>query len=219
MRKVMILLIALVLLVVVVGPTQAASDGDTITIAGVWGDESQEADALRAELAAWQQGKVAVEYFSYGDIGDLYDLVLGADPSDVIIAPWPGAIVDLAAQGALVDLTKWVNANNLEKAFGPYLIDSASFDGAAYGFPVNAFLKSLVWYQPDRFAANGYVIPQTFAELVALSDQMVADGETPWCGYMNSNGATGWMGTDWIEDLLLSSEGSVVIELTEDLRQ
>jgi alpha-glucoside transport system substrate-binding protein len=212
MRKVMILLIALVLLVVVVGPTQAASDGDTITVAGVWGDESQEADALLAELDAWSKGKVAVEYFNYGDIGNLYDLVLGADPPDVIIAPWPGAIVDLAADGALVDLTRWVNANKLEKAFGSYLITSASFNGAAYGFPVNAFLKSQVWYQPERFAAAGYVIPQTFAELVALSDQMVDDGETPWCGYMNHNGATGWMGTDWIEDLLLSSEGSAVYD-------
>ena len=32
-------------------------------------------------------------------------------------------------------------------------------DGVQFGVPVKADLKSLVWYQPARFAANGYEVP------------------------------------------------------------
>ena len=39
--------------------------------------------------------------------------------------------------------------------------------------------------------------------LIALADQIVADGMTPFCFGMYSNGATGWLATDWMEDICL----------------
>ena len=54
-----------------------------------------------------------------------------------------------------------------------------------------------------KFAAGGYQVPKTFKQLVALSNAMVADGKTPWCNYIGSDSVTGWMGTDWVEDLVL----------------
>ena len=48
-----------------------------------------------------------------------------------------------------------------------------------------------------------YEIPSTMEELIALSDQMVADGNTPWCIGVESGNATGWTATDWMEDLML----------------
>jgi alpha-glucoside transport system substrate-binding protein len=39
--------------------------------------------------------------------------------------------------------------------------------------------------------------------MIALSDQIVADGGVPWFGPMESGTATGWVGTDWIEDIML----------------
>jgi alpha-glucoside transport system substrate-binding protein len=43
-------------------------------------------------------------------------------------------------------------------------------------------------------------------ELKALTDQMVADGETPWCIGLGSGGATGWPATDWVEDMMLRTQ-------------
>ena len=60
-----------------------------------------------------------------------------------------------------------------------------------YGFPFKKDLKSLVWYLPEQFEDNGYEIPQSMEELIALSDQMVADGNTPWCIGVESGNATG----------------------------
>jgi alpha-glucoside transport system substrate-binding protein len=37
----------------------------------------------------------------------------------------------------------------------------------------------------------------------ALMDQIVADGDTPWCIGIESQQATGWPATDWLEEIML----------------
>ena len=59
---------------------------------------------------------------------------------------------------------------------------------------------------PENFEDAGYEVPETMEELKALTDQIVADGETPWCIGLGSGGATGWPATDWVEDLLLRTQ-------------
>jgi alpha-glucoside transport system substrate-binding protein len=63
-----------------------------------------------------------------------------------------------------------------------------------------------VWYVPDNFEDAGYEIPGTMEELLALTDQIVADGGTPWCIGLGSGGATGWPATDWVEDIMLRTQ-------------
>jgi alpha-glucoside transport system substrate-binding protein len=132
----------------------------------------------------------------------------GAD----LVVSIPDTFADLASDPGLVDLSEFVNPRKLRRDYGDYLIDQASVGGVPVGGPIQATLKSLVWYKPAEFAAAGYETPETFNELVALSDRMVADGETPWCNYIESGFGTGWMGTDWVEDLLLGAEGPEVYD-------
>jgi alpha-glucoside transport system substrate-binding protein len=63
--------------------------------------------------------------------------------------------------------------------------------------------KSLVWYPKAAFDAAGYTVPTTWDELTALSDQIVADGDAPWCIGIESGAATGWPATDWMEEFML----------------
>jgi alpha-glucoside transport system substrate-binding protein len=63
--------------------------------------------------------------------------------------------------------------------------------------------KSLVWYPKAAFEASGYEIPTSWEELQALQDQIVADGDTPWCVGIESGAATGWPATDWTEEFML----------------
>ena len=51
-------------------------------------------------------------------------------------------------------------------------------------------------------------VPQTWDELLALADQIVADGGIPWCIGIESGGATGWPATDWVEDVMLRTAGA-----------
>jgi alpha-glucoside transport system substrate-binding protein len=67
-------------------------------------------------------------------------------------------------------------------------------------------VKSLVWYVPENFEDAGYEVPETMEDLKALTEQIVADGETPWCIGLGSGGATGWPATDWVEDMMLRTQ-------------
>ena len=113
-------------------------------------------------------------YESYdGDFNALVDRVTGVDPPDVVIAPW-WILRDMSPD--LEDLTDFVNGSVLDRDFGTYLIDAATVEDGVFGAPIRVdLLKSLVWYKPDVFATSGDAIPETFAELVALSDRIVAD--------------------------------------------
>ena len=75
-----------------------------------------------------------------------------------------------------------------------------------YGLFYNVNVKSLVWYSPDAFEDAGYEVPETMEGLIALSDQIVADGGTPWCIGLGSGAATGWPATDWVEDIMLRTQ-------------
>jgi alpha-glucoside transport system substrate-binding protein len=50
-------------------------------------------------------------------------------------------------------------------------------------------------------------MPKTFDDLIALSNKIAQSGTTPWCIGLESGAASGWPGTDWIEDILLRQSG------------
>jgi alpha-glucoside transport system substrate-binding protein len=85
--------------------------------------------------------------------------------------------------------------------------DLATFDGAWLALPVKADVKSIIWYSPANFEAFGYEIPTTWEELDALVEQMVADDNVPWAMGLESEAATGWTGSDFIQDILLVQQG------------
>lgn len=136
----------------------------------------------------------------------------GGSPPNVAIFPQPGLAADMARRGFLTplgaDTSAWLVENY---SAGQSWADLATFAGpdgtkALYVFPYKADLKSLVWYVPENFEDAGYEVPQTMEELKALTEQIAADGETPWCIGLGSGAATGWPATDWVEDLVLRNQ-------------
>jgi alpha-glucoside transport system substrate-binding protein len=124
------------------------------------------------------------------------------------LLPQPGAVVDQAASGNAISLEDLgFDIAELEATFGEYFLSLGEFEGEHYGLPTNINLKSMIWYPKDDFDAAGYAVPTTFDELIALSDQILADGSTPWCVGFESGGATGWPATDWMEDIMLRTAG------------
>ena len=70
----------------------------------------------------------------------------------------------------------------------------------------------MVWYPKDDFDAANYEVPETWDDLIALSDQIVDDGGTPWCIGLESGGDSGWPATDWMEDIMLRTAGGDVYD-------
>ncbi len=102
---------------------------------------------------------------------------------------------------AMTDLG--VNADN----YADYWKSIGTVNSKWLGLPVKADPKTLIWYNPANFTADGYSVPTTWDELDALVEKMVADGKVPWSMGMESGDATGWTGTDFIQDILLVTQG------------
>ncbi|MFP5335436.1 MAG: ABC transporter substrate-binding protein [Actinomycetes bacterium] len=138
--------------------------------------------------------------------------IQSGNPPDIAYIPQPGLLQTLVRDtGAVVPAPDTVEAN-VDEFWDESWKGYGTVDGEFYAAPLGANVKSFVWYSPQMFADAGYEIPQTWDELIELSDQIVADGGIPWCAGIGSGDATGWPATDWLEDVLLRTAGPEVYD-------
>ena len=185
--------------------------GSVVTILGP--ETGSEAEGFLAGFEPLRERTgIVVRYSGTRDATTELNLAVEAgDPPDIVIIPQPGRIKQFGESGDAVALPQSM-LDNIGGSYDPFWFDLASTGGNVYGVPNKGDVKSLVWYSPQAFADNGYAIPQTWAELEALMEQMKADGNTPWCVGIESGAATGWAFTDWMEDMMLRVHGPDVYD-------
>jgi alpha-glucoside transport system substrate-binding protein len=133
--------------------------------------------------------------------------VRSGNPPDIAYLPQPGLLNTLVTDTGKVLPAPDTVAANVDEFWGEDWKGYGTVDGTFYAAPLGANVKSFVWYSPTLFNENGYEVPQTWDEMLALSDQMNSDGIKPWCAGIGSGEATGWPATDWLEDVLLREVG------------
>ncbi|TKJ48026.1 ABC transporter substrate-binding protein [Candidatus Aerophobetes bacterium Ae_b3a] len=181
----------------------AAFAGKTVTVLGTWGGAERDAFMKMVEPFEAATG-IKVEFTGTRDLPTILTTrVAAGNPPDISGIPNPGQMQEFAEVGALVDLSEFMDIGKLQDEYSQTWIDLGSYGGKLYSIFISADLKSLVWYSPKAFSSAGYQIPQTWDELMTLSDKMVAQGKTPWSIGLESGAASGWPGTDWIEDIML----------------
>ncbi|WP_425070908.1 ABC transporter substrate-binding protein [Sagittula sp. S175] len=189
-----------------------AAQAEDLTVFGPWlGADQEMVETVLAKFAETSGHNVSYVGSDSFEQQIVVDAEAGSAPN-VSVFPQPGLAADMARRGFLTPLAEgtadWVKENY---AAGQSWVDLGTYTGAdgadhLYGFFYKVDLKSLVWYVPENFEDAGYEIPQTMEELKALTDQIVADGGTPWCIGLGSGGATGWPATDWVEDMMLRTQ-------------
>jgi len=143
--------------------------------------------------------------------------VAGGTPPDVAIPAEVGLFQEFARAGELMPLSQCAGREETVLANYPQgFIDLGTVDGTLYGFFMKADTKGTVWYNPGFFTENGYTpltVDASFDDLMALSDEILADGVVPpWSIGVESGGASGWAGTDWIQQIILNEAGADVYD-------
>ncbi len=128
--------------------------------------------------------------------------VAGGTAPDLAVFPQPGLLAAMVETGEVVAAPEAV-ASSVAENWTPDWKNYGTVDGTFYAAPLGANVKSFVWYSPKTFADNGWDIPTTWDELLSLSDTIAATDVQPWCAGFESGDATGWVATDWMEDLML----------------
>ncbi len=197
--------------------TTGAATAEQVTVFGPWlGPDQENVEAVLAAFAAASGHDVRYVGSDSFEQQIMVDAEAGSAPN-VAVFPQPGLASDMARRGFLTPLADgtadWIRDNY---AAGQSWVDLGTYAGPdgdkLYGFFYKVDVKSLVWYVPENFEDAGYEIPQTMEELKELTDQIVADGETPWCIGLGSGGATGWPATDWVEDMMLRTQAPAVYD-------
>lgn len=191
------------------GQGEEAGQGDDEPLLVMTSMGGQLLEAFETTVAQYgEQSGYETEVETVGDISTL--LITRAEANNLPDATQlakPGQMQDFVARGEVVALDRQIVADH-PQAF----VDLGSVDGTLYGVFVDASLKSLVWYDPQTFEAGGYEIPETWDELMELTQEMAANGDTPWTIGMESGSASGWPGTDWLEEIIVRMHGPEVYD-------
>jgi len=181
--------------------------GKTVTMAGPFTD--QDAVKFNDSIKDFQSKTgITITYSGSKEFeASIRISIEGGNAPDIVDFPQPGLLASFVASGKALDLSKIINAAWLKQNYKQSWLDMASMKGPngpiTAGIWARANGKDLVWYPKAAFDKAGYKIPTTWDEMMALSDQIVKDGDTPWCIGIESGAATGWTMTDWIEALML----------------
>jgi alpha-glucoside transport system substrate-binding protein len=189
------------------GDEGPGEDTGTVFILGAFRGTEQE--AFESVVAAFEEANPDIDVI-YSGTGEFETLITvrveAGDAPDIAAFPQPGAVAKLAQDGELVPL--WDEALAVyDQEFQPAWKDLSSVDGTPYGMFHRVNAKGWFWYNKPDWQAAGWAIPETWDDLMALADEMVADGERfPFCDGIESGAATGWKGTDWVENIMLRTQ-------------
>lgn len=181
---------------------------DVVTVFGPWIGAS--ADTFRAAVAPFEERTgIEVRYTGSGSFDtDIVDRAADGHVPDVAIFPQPGLIDEMADAGFVLPIPE----DLAEIALSTYLPAIAEQLGDAVALPYRLNVKSLVWYPPSVFAAEGYEVPLSMDQLDELITTMIIDGHTPWCMGVEAFTGSGWPATDWVEDIVLRQSGTEVYD-------
>ena len=193
------------------GPGDFGTADGVVTVYGTIADT--EAELLEQSWADWEtENDIDIQYESSKEFeAQIGVRAQGGDAPDLAIFPQPGLMGDLADRGYIQPAPEGV-ASNVAEGWSEDWAGYATVNDTLYGAPLMASVKGFIWYSPKTFAENGWEVPTTWDELMTLSQTIADSGTKPWCAGFGSDAATGWPGTDWVEDLVLRQAGTEVYD-------
>jgi alpha-glucoside transport system substrate-binding protein len=185
------------------GEGQAEGTGE-VTVLSLWGGSEKE--AFEKVLAGFtEKTDIRTKYETARDFLPVIRTRLAAgNPPMVAIVPRPGIVADLARDGSLISFSDLgLEAETINENYSEAWTDLTTIDGETYGVVAKANSKSTIWYKPASLEELGAQTPETWEQLLALTEQYKEAGKTPWA----VGAGDGWPLTDWFESIYLYQHG------------
>ena len=179
--------------------------GQTVTVIGTWGGSEQ--DAFLKMVQPWEdQTGATVKYTGTRDLNTVLTtgVASGVLP-DLAGLPGPGQMAEWA--DSLTDLSTVLDVNTYTSETAAPLVELGKVNGKTVGVFIKTAVKGLIWYDPKTVGDLSSSAPTTWDALQTLITTDKAKAKSPWCLGVESGAASGWPGTDWIEDFILRQAG------------
>jgi len=180
--------------------------GKTVNVIGTWGGDEQA--AFLKMVAPWEQQTGAkVKYTGTRDINTVLTtgVASGVLP-DLAGLPGPGQMAEFAKNGSLKPLDNVLDIKTYQSQTAPALTKLGQTDGKTYGVFIKSAVKGLIWFNPKLHDYTSSP-PKTWDDLTSQAQANKGNAQATWCLGIESGAASGWPGTDWIEDLVLRTAG------------
>ena len=186
-----------------------AQHPEQVTVVHSWaGDQLAALGEVLQSFTADTSVEVELKHVPFAEFrSQLTHLVAVQNPPDIAILPATQLLSEFADMDSLVDLSRVLDMDQMRDNYTQTWLDLGSHRGTLHGIPMAVGSKSLVWYRPAALAQAGYSVPRSWDDMIKLSDRMVQDGRTPWCMGIEHGLDSGWVASDWIEDILLRMSG------------
>ena len=185
------------------GDGGSGDDGDgTVTI---WASVDQPiVDGFQEHLdEAAKDAGITVKIEKVENINQLIMTKIQAnDTPDIALIPQPGVVGDMMTAARPSRSTTSSTSTRSDGDDDSRHARRRHLRRQLYGLLVQMNVKSLVYYNKAAFEKAGYEAPESI-DALALTEQIKADGGTPWCMGIEADTATGWPATDWFEDLIM----------------
>ena len=185
-------------------PETPATPG-TVSVLATWTDT--ELAAFRSVVAPFESATgISVSYTATSDLaGEIDDRLAAGQPLDLVGLTGPEHLARLARAGVLRDLGESPELAGYVRETAPAFVRLGMVDERLVGAFLKATLKGLVWH---GLGAAHLGEPDDWDDLIRTAARFSSDATRPWCVGLDSPGAPGWPGTDWIENILLRQSGT-----------
>ncbi len=204
MRKVYLVLLLVPLLalpIIVLTASTFAKPEVELVVYSLWSGKEEE-NFLKALKVFEEKTGIKVKHVAQTTeelmVGFPTQLAAHKTVADVVIAPWPAWIRNLAKEGHLVEVTDLIDVTKYPKAY----VDMVSVDGKVYAAPFKMWAKPGFWYRKSFFEKHGLKVPKTWMEFLELLGKCKAiEGvEAP----IASGDGVGWPLSDVTEAFIIN---------------
>jgi len=137
--------------------------------------------------------------------------IASGNPPDIAALPQPGLLNSIVNETGTLKPAPQIVSDAVDANYNEAFKGYGTVNNIFFAPPLDANVKSFVWYSPKTFKEKGYTVPTTYDELIALTNKIAADNTganvKPWCAGIGSGEATGWPATDWLEDYMVRMYG------------
>jgi len=179
----------------------SAQDKAVVT---VWWEEGDEGSCLAdtvVDAFNEQSDSTVLEAILQTDQWDVTrTAVSGGGGPDVIVTPGPSFVFELAQAGLILPMDSYSEANNWSDSFVDWALSLGVVDGELYSLSTE--LETMIlYYNKTLFEQNGWELPETIDDLMALAAEIEAAGIIPF-----SHGNAEWRpANEWFVSALLNS--------------
>ena len=128
---------------------------------------------------------------------------------DIALIPNPQGVVNLGERLIIKPIGQIISSEQMNNYYSKHLqqITTSKNSDKNYGAFFRLFPNSMIWYSVEKFNNIGSPQFNSYGEILNFTLEYSKFNENLWCLDIESGASTGWIATNWLEDLIISEYG------------